>query len=308
MIISASRRTDIPAFHSEWMMNRLRAGTVLVRNPMSRNIVHRVDLTRRNVDCILFITKDPGPMVPHLRELGSMGHMYVFQVTLTPYGPSIEPGVRSKGDINDSCIEISERIGRDRMAWRYDPVIFNRTMGMEYHRRKFTMLCGEASKWTDRCIFSFVDTYGKLSRFQEEGLVRPVTRDEIHSFARMASKVAEDHGITLTHCCSKLDLEQYGIQARGCFDRETMRSLGVPYETMDTPLREGCRCVKSIDIGEYDTCDHGCIYCYANHPDPSHRGGRVYDPNSEMLWGEVTARDTIKELSPRAASRLGDFF
>ena len=91
MIICASRRTDIPAFHSEWMMNRLRAGTVLVRNPMSRNLIHRVDLTRRNVDCILFMTKDPRPMVPHLREIGSMGHMYVFQVTMTPYGPSLEP-------------------------------------------------------------------------------------------------------------------------------------------------------------------------------------------------------------------------
>lgn len=308
MIICASRRTDIPAFHSEWMMNRLRAGTVLVRNPMSRNLIHRVDLTRRNVDCILFMTKDPRPMVPHLREIGSMGHMYVFQVTMTPYGPSLEPGVGPKGEINDSCIEISDRIGRDRMSWRYDPVIFNSMYGLEYHRRKFTMMCREASEWTDRCIFSFVDTYGKLSRFQEAGLIRSVSKTEMVSFARMASKIAEDHGITLTSCCSKIDLEEFGIMCRGCLNREMMRSLGVPYETMDTPLRDGCRCVKSIDIGEYDTCDHGCVYCYANHPDPTDRNRRVYDPDSEMLWGEVTARDTIKELTPRAASRLGDFF
>ena len=307
MIICASRRTDIPAFHSEWMMNRLRAGSVLVRNPMSRNLVHRIDLSRSNVDCIVFITKDPGPMVPYLREIGSMGHMYVFQVTLIPYGRSIEPGVRSKGDINDSCIEISDRIGRDRMSWRYDLVIFNGTMGLEYHRRKFIMLCGEASKWTDRCIFSFVDTYGKLSRFQEQGVIRSMTKQEMLSFARMASKVSDEYGISLTHCCSKLDLEEFGIQRRGCLDKEMMRSLNIPYETMDTPLREGCRCVKSIDIGEYDTCDHGCIYCYANRSDPTRRLQRIYDPDSEILWGEITQRDSIKELSPRAASRLGDF-
>ncbi len=308
MIICASRRTDIPAFHSEWFMNRLRAGSVLVRNPMSRNLVHRVDLSRSNVDCIVFVTKDPGPMVPHLREIGSMGHMYLFQVTLTPYGKAIEPNMRSKGDINDSCIAISDRIGRDRMTWRYDPVIFNGSMGLEYHRRKFDMLCGEASQWTDRCIFSFVDTYGKLSRFQEQGLIRPVSKQEMLDFARMASKIAEDHGITLTHCCSKLDLEGFGIQRRGCLDKEMMRSLNIPYETMDAPLREGCRCVKSIDIGEYDTCNHGCIYCYANRSDSSARVGRTYDPDSEMLWGDISSRDNIRELSPRAASRLGDFF
>ena len=114
MIICASRRTDIPAFHSEWMMNRLRAGYVLVRNPVSRTTVHRVDLTRGNVDAILFITKDPGPMVPHLREIASMGHTALFQVTLTPYGRDLEPGVRFKADINDSCVEVSERIGRQQ--------------------------------------------------------------------------------------------------------------------------------------------------------------------------------------------------
>lgn len=308
MIISASRRTDIPAFHSEWMMNRLRAGSVLVRNPMSRNLLYRVDLTRRNVDCIIFLTKDPGPMVPHLRELGSMGHMYLFQVTLTPYGRAIEPGLRPKRDINDSCIEISERIGRDRMTWRYDPVIFNPSMSLDYHRRKFEMLCGEASKWTDRCIFRFVDTYGKLSRFQEAGVIRSITKSEMVAFAKMASKIAEDHGILLTSCCTTMDMEQYGVTCRGCYDRETMRSLGIPYESMDSPLRDGCRCVKTIDIGEYDTCDHGCIYCYANRSDPTTRLSRIYDPDSEILWGEVTPRDTIKELTPRAASRIGDFF
>ena len=134
MIISASRRTDIPAFHSEWMMNRLRAGYVLVRNPVSRAVVHRIDLSRENVDCIVFITKDPGPMAGHMKEVGRMGHTALFQVTMTPYHKDIEPYVRFKADISDSCEAISQTIGRDRMSWRYDPVILNRGISMDYHR------------------------------------------------------------------------------------------------------------------------------------------------------------------------------
>ena len=164
MIICASRRTDIPAFHPRWMMARLREGSCLVRNPVSRTSLLRVDLSRRNVDCIVFMTKDPRPMEPYLREIGAMGHMYVFQVTLTPYGRAIEPGVPFKADISDCCARISERIGRDRMVWRYDPVLYGKGMDAAYHERKFRMMCREASRWTDRCVFSFVDMYGRASK------------------------------------------------------------------------------------------------------------------------------------------------
>lgn len=307
MIICASRRTDIPAFHSEWMMNRLRAGYVLVRNPVNRTTVYRVGLTRKDVDCIMFMTKDPRPMLPHLGEMGSMGHMYIFQVTLTPYGRGIEPGVGFKADINDACTDIASRIGRDRMVWRYDPVIFNKSIGLGYHKRKFEMMCREASEWTDRCVFSFVDTYGKLSRFQEAGLIRDVTRTEMVQFAKMASKVADDHGITLSYCCPKIDLTQYGISPRGCIDRTMMRSLDIPYEMPDTPVREGCRCVKSIDIGEYDTCAHGCVYCYANSASEKGRMSKVYNPESEMLWSNVMPRDTVVDLRSREATRISDY-
>ncbi len=307
MIICASRRTDIPAFHSEWFMERLRAGYCLVRNPVSRTTVYRVDLTRSNVDCIEFITKDPRPMVPHLREIGSMGHMYLFQVTLTPYGRDLEPGIGSKADINDACIGISDRIGRDRMAWRYDPVLFNRYIGLEYHRRKFDMLCREASQWTDRCIFSFIDVYGKLARASGSGLFRGLTDVEKDAFCRMASKVAEDHGMSLDCCCSGKDLSQYGIGSRGCFDATLMRSLDIPYDTHGSPVREGCRCVKAIDIGEYDTCAHECTYCYANRADSRGRTAKVYSKDSELLWGAVMPRDTVMDLNGRGNQRIDAF-
>ncbi len=288
-------------------MNRLRAGYALVRNPVSRTVVHRVDLTRGNVDCIVFVTKDPGPMVPHMREIGRMGYTSLFQVTMTPYGKDLEPFVRFKADINDSCIEISDRIGRDRMVWRYDPVILNKGISLDYHRRKFAMMCREASQWTDRCIFSFVDVYGKLIRLEESGVIRRVSHSEMDAFVEMASSVAADHGMSLSCCCEDRDFTGYGVEPRGCIDAATMRMLNIPYDTRQSLIREGCRCVRSIDIGEYDTCNHGCVYCYAGHRDTVPGRTRLYSPDSELLWGTVMPRDTVVELSGRTANSLDSY-
>ncbi|MDO5862469.1 MAG: DUF1848 domain-containing protein [Thermoplasmata archaeon] len=307
MIICASRRTDIPAFHSRWMMARLRAGYCLVRNPVSRSTLHRVDLTRRNVDCIEFVTKDPRPMIPYLREIGAMGHVSLFQVTLTPYGRDLEPGVPFKADISDACEEIAGRIGKDRIAWRYDPVLFTHSIGSDYHARKFDMLCREASRWTDRCVFSFVDIYGKLVGAVANGVFRAPTTAEMEEFCRMAARTAGEYGITLSTCCETMDTTRFGIEPRGCFDAAAMRALDIPYEAQDVPLRAGCRCVKSIDIGEYDTCAHGCVYCYANRSDPSVRRSRLYCEDSELLWGAVMPRDRIVDLRGRDAGRIDEF-
>ncbi len=306
MIVCASRRTDIPAFHSEWFMARLRAGTCLVRNPVSRTTVHRVDLTRRNVDCIEFITKDPRPMAPHLAEIGSMGHVCLFHVTLNPYGRDLEPGAPPKADVNDVCIEISERIGRDRMTWRYDPVLFSGTVSQAYHARKFDLLCREASQWTDRCVFSFVDVYGALNAAVAKGLFRPPTRAEAEEFCRMASRTAADYGISLSCCCERMDVSRYGIETRGCFDAALMRSLDIPYEAADAPLREGCRCVRSVDVGDYGTCAHGCVYCYAGGSGPPGRS-KLFCRDAEFLWGAVSPRDRIVDLKGRGCGRIDDF-
>ena len=280
---------------------------VLVRNPVSRTTVHRVDLTRGNVDCIVFMTKDPRPMVPHLGELAAMGHMTVFQVTLTPYGRDLEPGVPFKADISDACEEIAGRIGRDRMVWRYDPVIMNGRIGMPYHRRKFAMMCEEASRWTDRCVFSFVDVYGKLLRMEEAGVIRRVSPAEQDAFVEMASEVAADHGISLSCCCGSRDFSRFGVEPRGCLDGAMMRALDIPYETPSAPVRDGCRCVRSIDIGEYGTCGHGCVYCYAepSHADPSRR--RLYSDDTELLWGAVMPRDRVVDMRGRAAGRIDGY-
>ncbi len=306
MIICASRRTDIPAFHADWMMNRMREGEVYVRNPVARNVIYRVDLSRRNVDCIVFITKDPRPMLPYLKEIGSMGHMYTFQVTITPYGKDIEPGVPFKADVADAFKEISDMIGCDRVLWRYDPIIVNDRMGLDYHRRKFELLCKELEGYTERCTFSFIDMYGKLGRYSDSGVLRGVSRSEKMGIAGMMASVASKYGIGLSSCCSN-DFTTMGIESRGCIDGGMMRSLNVPFEDMSVPLRKGCRCIRNIDIGAYDTCNHNCIYCYANRVGSDSRSDMIYDPNSKMLEGEVREDDVIIDLTSRDVSRIDDF-
>ena len=306
MIISASRRTDIPAFHSEWLMNRLRAGYCLVRNPMYDPLVYRIDLTRRNVDALVFVTKNPAPMIPHLKEIGSMGHMYMFEVTITPYGKDLEPRVPSKADVAESFREISDRIGPDRCLWRYDPILMNRYIDVDYHRRKFELLCKELEGYTRRCIFSFVEIHPKLAG--KEDLFRSVTHSEMDALAQALKPIADRYGIELTYCCPHYDLTKWGIEPRGCIDSRQMRRLDVPFEEMTTPLRDGCRCVKNIDIGAYDTCPHDCVYCYANRAKGDARGSRVYDPESEILYGTISESDQIVDLKGRDAPRIDEFF
>ena len=306
MLISASRRTDIPAFHMEWMMNRLRAGYCLVRNPMVKNVVYRIDLSPKNVDALIFVTKNPQPAIPYLKEIASMGYLALFQVTITPYGKDLEPGVPFKADVADAFKEISSRIGADRMIWRYDPIIFNDHIGLDYHRRKFELLCRELEGYTRRCTFSFLEMYGKLRG--KEDLLRSMTHQEMDSMAEMMVPIAKKYGMELSYCCAKRDLTKFGIEPRGCIDRRMMRSLDIPFEEYDVPLREGCRCVKNIDVGSYDTCMHNCVYCYANHRNGDDRSEKVYDPEGEMLYGSLEPGDTVVPLKGRDIPRLGDFF
>lgn len=306
MLISASRRTDIPAFHMEWMMNRLRAGYCLVRNPMVKNLVYRINLSPKDVDALVFITKNPKPAIPYLKEIAAMGYLALFQVTITPYGKDLEPGVPFKADVADSFREISSRIGADRMIWRYDPVIFNDYIDLGYHRRKFELLCRELEGYTRRCTFSFLDMYGKLRG--KEDLLRSITFSEMDSMAEMMVPIAKRYGMELSYCCAKHDLSEFGIEPRGCIDRRMMRALDIPFEEYDVPLREGCRCVKNIDIGSYDTCMHNCVYCYANRREGEDRYEKVYDPEGEMLYGSLMPEDKVILLKGREIPRLGDFF
>lgn len=308
MIISASRRTDIPAFYSEWLINRLRAGYALVRNPMNHAMVSKVMLSPDIVDCIVFWTKDPLDMLDRLDIIDRMGYRYYFQFTLTPYDRSVERTLRDKDEIIGTFCELSDRIGKEKVVWRYDPIILNDAYSPEYHREQFSGLCSRLAGHTDQCIISFVDRYPRL----RTNAVREIGRDEMAWLAEMISAVAKDFGITVKACCEASFLDEYGIGQAHCIDKALIeRICGYGLEIKrDRNQRDSCGCCESIDIGAYNTCRNGCVYCYANYSDASvaSNAGK-HDPQGEILTGRVgdDEKITLRESRSHKSGQLSLF-
>lgn len=294
MIISASRRTDIPCYYSEWFMKRIRAGYVLTRNPMNPSQVSRITLSPEVVDCIVFWTKDALNIFPHLKVLDELGYKYYLQFSLTPYGRDIEKNLRDKSEIIDTFKALSGQIGKRRIIWRYDPIILNDTLTVEYHMEHFSRMCGILSSYTDRVTVSFVDMYPKL----KTDLKREITDGEIAVLSTFIGKTAREYGLYVSACCERTDLAKYGIGRASCIDKELIEDIcGCPLKlTQDKNQREGCGCAESVDIGAYNTCANGCVYCYANNSIQS-AGRRLnaHSPDGEMIAGELDEGLAIKE-------------
>lgn len=283
MIISASRRTDIPAFFSDWFFNRLAAGFCLTRNPYKPEQVSRIDLTRPSG--IVFWTKNPGPMLPRLSELEAIP--YYFQFTLTSYASDIEPHVPQKGTTLFRVFEeLSRRIGPNRVIWRYDPVFLNEKYDMEWHMKYFGVIAGKLSGMTRRCVFSFVDDYGNMPKS-----LRAPNTEEMRLLAKSFLSDAKRHSISLFSCAEEIDLP--GVGKSSCIDAALLSRIA-GYEisdAKDAAQRKACGCAKSRDIGKYGTCRNGCLYCYAMKG----KGEGRYDPDSPLLCDELAPGEKIPE-------------
>lgn len=291
MIISASRRTDIPARYPEWFMNRLREGEVLVQNPYNRKKIQRIALSPDVVDSIVFWSKNPEPMRPYLREIDEMGYRYYFQMTITDYGSDLEPEAPDISDAMATFLLMSAQLGKERMDWRFDPILLTEKYTKDYHLEKFEMMCEWLHRATTRCIVSFVDAY-RNSPFQE------LEQEEIEELAEGLGKIAGKYQLPLYSCAEKLDLKRFGIRHGACIDGEKIREIaGYKLDARKDPgQRKECRCIESIDIGSYDTCINGCAYCYAVHsPASARKKYEQHDPASPLLVGRLRGDETITE-------------
>lgn len=296
MIISASRRTDIPGFYSEWFMNRLKEGYVLTRNPMNHAQVSKIILSKELIDCIVFWTKDPLKMMDKLTQLDNYGYPYYFQFTLTPYGKELESNLRDKTEILETFIRLSNQIGSERVLWRYDPIILNHNITIDYHKQKFKQLCQTLSGYTKVCTISFVDEYTKLSNVLKSGKIRELTEAEMIQLAKFLSLTGKQYGIEVRSCCEKLDFTAYGIKPASCIDKQTIESITRSSLNVKTDInqRQGCGCISSIDIGVYNTCNNGCIYCYANYSTSSVLNNiRNHNKESNILIGTVHSDEKV---------------
>jgi DNA repair photolyase len=264
MIISCSRRTDIPAFYSDWFFNRLHAGYVQVRNPMNPRQVRNVSLAPGDVDGIVFWTKDPAPMLNRLHLLKD--YSYYFQFTLTPYDREIEPNLPPKTEIVDTFIRLADQIGKKRIIWRYDPILLSASIDVAYHIDHFSELATRLSSYTQKCVISFIDMYHHLQSGTARLFVRPPDETEMRTLAENFAEIAGANNIAVATCAEKIDLADLGIEHGKCIDDRLIAELtGTRLNiAKDKSQRELCGCVTSVDIGEYNTCRHRCRYCYAN--------------------------------------------
>jgi hypothetical protein len=288
MIISASRRTDIPAFYSQWFMNRLQAGFVYVQNPYNANRLAKVKLAPDVVDCIVFWTKNPQAMLGQLDRIDALGYRYYFQFTLTPYNKTIETFLPDKSEIIETFKRLSNRIGTSRVIWRYDPILINKELSFDYHLSMFHQMCETLADYTEQCIFSFVNLYGKIQK-QLLGLgVSVLKNTEMHTLARGFADIAKGHKLKLATCSETIDLSIYGITQASCISQALIEQIiGCPLSVKkDNNQRLSCGCIESVDIGAYDSCSHGCTYCYARRNEALvNKNIEKHDSKSPLLIG-----------------------
>lgn len=302
MIISASRRTDIPSYYSEWFFNRIRDGFVYVRNPMNIHQISKISLSPDVVDGIVFWTKNPTPMIDRLDELAK--YVYYFQFTLNSYGRDVELNIPSKNDvIIPSFQRLSNKIGKEKVIWRYDPIFFNEKYTLEYHIKYFQMLAEKLAGYTEKCTISFIDLYKNTQRNISPLDIIVPNNEQIEVLVNEFSEIASECGIYIDTCAEKINLERFGIKHAHCIDKDRFERLGHYSLNIDKDKNQRieCGCFSSIDIGTYNTCKNGCLYCYANYSQKNVLNNyALHDPFSPLLFGVVGEGDKIKTRDVRS--------
>jgi len=268
MIVSASYKTDIPAFYSAWFRNRLRAGFCRVRNPYGGK-PFEVSLKPEDVDGYVFWTRNLSPFFNVLEEIDADGVSFVVQLTVTGYGRELETATLSAEQAMAQIEQVADRWGRRRPVWRYDPIVFSDLTPPDWHVANFKKLAEQLSGSVDEVVVSFLQPYRKTTRNLNAAA-------EAHGFIwedpdsgrkkDLLEKLAEiggTHGIRTT-LCGQPDLIVEGVAEAACIDADRLSDIaGRPIGAAAKPHRQTCRCAASRDIGGYDTCPHGCTYCYA---------------------------------------------
>ncbi|MBN2801792.1 MAG: DUF1848 domain-containing protein [Deltaproteobacteria bacterium] len=292
MIISCSRRTDIPALYSEWFKNRIKAGFCIVPNPFNTNQLSTVSLKKQVVDAIVFWSKNPEPMLPQIEMLKDKGYIFYFQYTLNNYPKMIEPSLPSLANRLETFESLSKMLGPWGAVWRYDPIIISSETPYSFHENNFTMLCTSLKGMTSRVVISIVDWYQKTTRrINENGLTEidkteelPKSKDMLELLETLAA-IAKSYGLEIQTCAESENYENLGITKGKCIDDFIINKLGgtVSYKK-DKGQREKCLCTKSRDIGINNTCTQGCTYCYATKNNTlARRRYSEHNPESPVL-------------------------
>jgi hypothetical protein len=301
MIIQTGMRTDIPAFYSKWLLNRLKEGFVLVRNPYNQSQVTRYRLTPDVVDILAFCTKNPAPMLPYMDMLKPYGQFWF--VTITAYGRDIEPNVPDKEAVMENLKRLSDIVGVDSTGWRYDPIFIDDKHSEKWHISEFEKIAKNLSGYTKTCVISFIDIYKKVERNFPNA--KAVSKSQRITLGKELIKIAGDYGMTIRPCAEGDDLAPYGADCSGCMTVSTFETA--LHCRLDVPKRKSnqrngeCACLLGVDIGAYDTCGHLCKYCYANSNAALVKENmKRHDPTSPFLLGGNMQGDIIHEANQKS--------
>lgn len=295
MIINTGGRTDTVQYYTEWLLNRFSEGYVLSRNPLFPSKVTRYELSPDKVDCVVFCSKNYQPILPRLSEITDRFNTY-FYYTITAYEKDIEPGVPSIIESIKTLKELSNLVGKKRLAWRYDPVLLTKKYTIDRHLKTFEQMAKELAPYIDRCIFSFVEIYKKVEFNMPE--IIPLSIADMNALAKGMGAVANKYGIFLQTCGTDKSFAQYGIHQSGCITLDILGNANnLKFKALKHKgMRHGCHCIESRDIGAYDTCLNGCKYCYANQsPKKALENFKFHDPASPLLLGHIKPEDTITQ-------------
>ena len=299
MILNTGLRTDIPGFFSEWFYNRIEEGFVYVRNPYVKNQIYSYRLDPELIDCIIFCTKNPKPMFENLEKIDKFNQYW--HITITPYEKEIEPNVPPMNDVLESFKYLSKKLGKENVTLRYDPIFINEKYSLEKHIESFEYIANSLSDYTTEAIISFIDLYEKTKRNFPKA--REVTKDERLKLGKEFAQIGKKNNITIKTCVEGSELDKFGIDSSGCMTKEVIerainKNLNIPKQK----ARNGeCYCLLNNDIGEYNTCAHGCLYCYANsNKKLVKRNLKLHDPKSPILIGEIKEDDIIKEMKQKS--------
>lgn len=293
MIISASRRTDIPAFYADWFINRVRAGFCAVPNPFNAKQISRIHLTPEEVEVIVFWTRNPKPILKYLDELDTRGFRYYFQFTVMANPRELDPKCPPFEESIKTFRALAERLGPSRVLWRYDPIVLSNKTPPDFHRAMFATIAESLKGYTRRAVISVLDIYknnaARMRLLEESDL--HLTPAEGHDFANLIRSmvdIATANAMQVVSCAEEIDLRPFGVLPGKCIDDALIAQLfglSVTHKK-DRRQRKACGCVLSKDIGMYDTCPFNCAYCYATKSLAAVERNRTnHDPMSPSITG-----------------------
>ncbi|MDR2292827.1 MAG: DUF1848 domain-containing protein [Prevotellaceae bacterium] len=318
VIVSASRSTDIPAFYSDWLINRIKEGYVKWKNPFNGVPLY---VSFEKARLFIFWSKNHNPLLKHLDFLDEKGYNYYFQFTLNDYdAEKLEPEVPNVQSRIETFIKLSEKIGKEKVIWRFDPLVLTDKVGVQELLKKTESIGNQLKNHTKKLVFSFADIniYRKVQNNLRSSSIpyQEFNEQTMNEYATGLQQLNENWNFELATCAEKIPLEKYGIVHNKCVDDDLMIKLfpndkilmdflGVKItlpdrfnskgniekkrNNKDSGQRQFCNCIISKDIGEYNTCPHSCEYCYANiSKEIALKNWQLHkqNPNSEIIKGE----------------------